>query len=274
MLTLVAVLCAVAAACCFAAGVRAQHRAVRAAVPIGALGWRGLGEVVRSPGWLVGVGIGVVGSGLHIVALALAPVSIVQPIGVLGFVLVVLLGRGAVDARTRNAVLAVCVGVGGFVLIAAGSQVAQVIPVWQAQLLVGVAVVVALRAKGGCTRLSTSAAVVSGLGSTVMHTAAGYWGTTAGPVLAVQAVGLLVAGGLLLQRAYARGTATTAIGTTTIVDPVTAVTVTLLLGTALPSATALGAQVVLALVAVAGVRALTTPDSTPLPTRQRDAVAA
>ncbi|GAA3013407.1 hypothetical protein [Actinokineospora diospyrosa] len=274
MLTLMAVLCAVAAACCFAAGVLAQHRAVRTTVPIGALGWRAMADVVRAPGWLGGVGIGVVGSGLHIVALALAPVAIVQPIGVLGFVLIVVLGWGSVDARTRNAVLAVCAGVGGFVILAAGSQVAQEIPVWQAQLLVGLAVVVALRARGGCTRLSASAAVVSGLGSTVVHVAAGYWGTTAGLLLGAQAMGLLVTGGWLLQRAYAGGPATVAIGTTTIVDPVTAVTVTLLLGTALPSASTLAAQVVLALVAAAGVRALAVPDSHPQTTRDRDAVAA
>ena len=87
----VGVAAAVAASVLFALGSVMQH-----AVASGGGTSRGLnlGRLVRSPTWLVGQGATVLGTGLQILALGLAPVSLVQPVLAAG--LVVALGIRAV----------------------------------------------------------------------------------------------------------------------------------------------------------------------------------
>ncbi|MDN5916279.1 MAG: hypothetical protein L0I76_14460 [Pseudonocardia sp.] len=83
----VAVGLAVLAAACFAAAAAAQHRSARSGATLRVL--------VRRPLWLLGVGAAVAGTALHAVALGLAPVTLVQPIGVLAVPLGVLAERWA-----------------------------------------------------------------------------------------------------------------------------------------------------------------------------------
>src|SRR5882757_2148207 len=117
MNTIIAIGCAALAACCYAAAVAREHSAVRGAGSGRLLSTRELGSVVRSRRWQVGALLGVAGGGLHITALSLAPLVIVQPIGVLSLVVTVLAGSRtsgvAVAPVVRAAVASVCAGLTG-----------------------------------------------------------------------------------------------------------------------------------------------------------------
>jgi glycosyltransferase involved in cell wall biosynthesis len=265
--TLVAIGCAALAACLFAAAVRLQHGAVRAGSDGESLGTRALARVLRSPRWLAGSSFAVLGSALHITALSLAPLAIVQPIGVLSLVLTVLPGSRA--RGTGKAVFAVCAGVGGFVVLAAlaGSPSAATVQLWPAQFVVVGALVLAAagmsaRGRARCLVLATSAAVLFGLGSALIRAASqdilGHGAIGGGLLLATEAVVLMVTGGWLMHQAYAAGPAGVVIATTTVIDPLTAVAVGLgLYGEALHTNPLLAlAQAGFALAAVAGVLVL------------------
>jgi glycosyltransferase involved in cell wall biosynthesis len=265
VLTLVAVALALVAACFFAAGVRLQHRSVQTTAALGA--------VVRSPSWLGGTAFAVAGSALHLTALSLAPLAIVQPIGVLSLVLTVLVRN---PHRSRPVVVAmavVCAGIGGFVLLSASAVTTASVPVLAAAqpavLLGGVVAVVGSR--GRCLAQAAGAAVLFGLGAAVgraaaLHLFAGTFGP--GLALVAEAGGLLLAGGWLLHRAYATGPAAIAVAATTVLDPLTAVVTSALLFGERPalSPAATAGQAGLALVAVAGVAVLarSLPDQHPV----------
>ncbi|WP_026425592.1 hypothetical protein [Actinokineospora inagensis] len=266
---LIGIACAVVASAFFATGVLLQHRVVSAMTPAGELGRSALRKMVRSPGWLAGVGSGVLGGCLHVVALSFAPVAIVEPVGVLGLVSIVVVGarlrREHVDVGTRRAVLAVCAGVGGFVVVAAGAISSQpVAQTGQVQFVVACAAVVGFVGwqQRSCLATSAAAAVVSGFGSTVVRAASQHWqegGAVAVDLgLSVEAAALLLTGGWLMQRAYARGTAALVVGTTTVLGPITSVLVGLTLygeATGLTGEDIAG-MTLLALLAIAGVRVL------------------
>ena len=274
---LVAIGCATLAACFFAASVGLQHGVVRATSTGESLGIRALGRVVRSPRWLAGTSLAVTGSALHITALSLAPLAIVQPVGVLSLVLTVLLGRRTTRvAGVRKAVFAVCAGVGGFVVLAAlaGTSPAAAVHPWQAQIVVGGAL--ALAAAGlytsgrtRCLVLATAAAVLFGLGSALIRAASenilGGGAVAVGLLLAVEAVLLMLSGGWLMHQAYAAGPSAVVIAATTVIDPLTAVAVGIgVYGEATHTSPTLAAwQVGFAMFAVAGVLVLarSVPDS-------------
>jgi hypothetical protein len=110
---------AVLAACCYECGYLLQaleargaprERALRASLLLG------LAEQRR---WLVGTGLSVAGAVLQVIALALAPVTLVQPVLALGLVALLLLARsqlgedvGAAEAAGAAAVIAGVVAVG------------------------------------------------------------------------------------------------------------------------------------------------------------------
>ncbi|SMY11107.1 hypothetical protein [Brevibacterium jeotgali] len=94
---------AVIAALCLAVGTHLQHRAVAGAavsstVMDGAAppSPRRLIRLLRSPLWVLGLGLLTLETGLNMVALGLAPVALVQPIGTLSLVAAVVLGNRAV----------------------------------------------------------------------------------------------------------------------------------------------------------------------------------
>ncbi|SMD24100.1 glycosyltransferase [Kibdelosporangium aridum] len=240
-----AVFLAVVAACCFALSVAMQHGAVQES---------GFSlRVVRSRRWLIGTSFAVLGAGLHIVALWLAPLVIVQPIGVLSLVLTVLLtGRGNVLA-----VILVGVGTAGFVLVASttGADMSGV-QTGDIQLFVlgafGFAcVALAVR---NCLLLASSAAVMFGLGSALIRAATVDFSL----VLGAESIALILIGGWLVHRAYAVGSTATVIASTTVLDPFTAVAVGLWVygEAALFSPAQAFALAVFALLSVVGVIAL------------------
>jgi glycosyltransferase involved in cell wall biosynthesis len=233
---LIAVACAVLAACCFAGAMVLQHSAVRATTTGEFLGVRALGRTIRSRRWLAGAGLAVAGSGLHVTALALAPLVIVQPVGVLSLVLTVLLGarirRVAVAPRVRVAVTAVCAGVVGFVLVAATGATGSAAPGSVRPFVAGAVAVASAglfsRGWARCVVMAAAAAMLFGTGSALIRAASLAvlgGGVPTGLGLAAESVLLILAGGWLLHQGYAAGPAAVVIAVTTVVDPLTAIVV-------------------------------------------------
>jgi hypothetical protein len=223
MTILVAIGLAALAACCFTGSVRLQHSAVRAVNPGESLSIRSLGRVIRSRRWFAGTALAVTGSGLHVVALSLAPLVVVQPIGVLSLVLI--------TARFRPAVICVCLGIGGFVVLAAfsGAGTGGVLQPGPAQFFALAAIIIgtlAFRTHGRlrCLSLAIAAAMLYGTGSALIR-AATQDISVAGLGLAAESILLIVAGGWLAHYAYAAGPPGVVVAVTTVVDPFTAVVI-------------------------------------------------
>lgn len=253
-MTALAVVCALLAAALFAVAATRQHAKVADLATAGTPGLRTLSRLLRSPGWWAGTALAVGGSLLHVVALSLAPLPVVQPLGVFSLVLTVLFGRRMRDRRVLTAVVLVVAGVGGFVALAASASPAAAIGAGTAETVAVAGFVVAAFAwfaRAGCAVLAAAAAVLFGLGSSVVHAAAAQpFGTAL--LLGAQAMLLLGAGGVLLHRAYAAGPTAVVIGTTTVLDPLTAVAVAALAYGEAPKPVA----AIAAVVALAGVRVL------------------
>jgi drug/metabolite transporter (DMT)-like permease len=280
-----AIALAMSGAVCFAGAAVLQHRAVSAESgpdddrPGGTvLSLRGLRAVTRRPGWLLGLAMAVGGSALHAGALVLAPLSVVQPIGVLAVPIAVLLT--AVRRRRVPAggvfvgVLLSVVGVGAFVATAATTAVSSP-PPDQATLVASLVVagIVLLLAGIGlarsgwvrCVACAMAGAVAFGLVSALVRAvsqsvASGHVGVLDLPVLAaVAGVGASVlVGGWLVQQAFASGPPEVVIACLTVVDPIVAVLLGAVLlgeGSATPAATWL-LLVTAAVIATAGVVAL------------------
>ena len=152
-MTAVAVVCALAAAVLFAVAATRQHAEVAGLAVAGPPGVRALARLLRSPGWWAGTALAAGGSLLHVVALALAPLPVVQPLGVFSLVLTVLFGRRRRDRRVGTAVVLVVAGVTGFVALAATSGPAPAIGAGTAEAVAGAGFAVAAcvwLVRGGC----------------------------------------------------------------------------------------------------------------------------
>lgn len=283
-----AVALAVLAAFCFAGGGFLQQRAV-ADVPArqAADGARqphrveaeGFRLLARRPAWLAGWALVAAGTLLHMTALLLAPVSLVQPIGVLAVPAAVLLTVRAGRARfSRPLVAGIALsvaGTGSFVLLSGGTATAAPTPPTFSGLLTAVAIVAAVvvtaelvaRARQGvsrCLGYASIGAVTYGFGSALIHligqaSAAdrSLWSPlvlTAG----LAATTALIVGAWAVQQAYASGPAAVVIGALTVGDPVVAILLSAgLLGGGLTlHLPAIAAMLGCAAAAAAGVRLL------------------
>lgn len=113
------VIAAVLAAWCVAVGAAAQEQPATA-VAGGAVGRIGMvGRLLRSPRWLLGGLITIVGMVLHAAALATAPLSIVQPLGISGLLVAVWIAarwrRRRLTRREIAGALAVSLGLIGLI---------------------------------------------------------------------------------------------------------------------------------------------------------------
>jgi glycosyltransferase involved in cell wall biosynthesis len=253
-MTALAIVCALVAAVLFAVAATRQHAEVTGLAVEGTPGLRVLARLLRSPGWWAGTALATGGSLLHVVALALAPLPMVQPLGVFSLVLTVVFGRRVRDRRVVTAVVLVVAGVAGFVALAASGTPAAAISAGTAEAVAGTGFAIAALAwlaRAGCAALAAASAVLFGLGSSVVHAAASQPLTTAA-LLGGQALLLLGAGGVILHRAYAAGSTAVVVGTTTVLDPLTAVAVAALAYGEVPRP----AAALAAVVALAGVRVL------------------
>jgi hypothetical protein len=227
-----------------------QHGAVNAESRSGvddrpgkAVSLRGLGAIARRPGWLAGLALAGCGTMLHAMALVLAPLSVVQPLGVLAVPIAVLLtavrtNRTAPPGVIVGVLLSIT-GVAVFVGTAACTAVSTP-PPDQATLiasLIVAGVVVLLAALGlarsgwvRCVACAMAGAVAFGLVSALVRAVSqsvvfGDVGPLELPVLAAVAgiaVAILV-GGWLVQQAFAAGPPEVVIACLTVVDPIVAV---------------------------------------------------
>ncbi|GAA2569088.1 hypothetical protein [Pseudonocardia hydrocarbonoxydans] len=274
-----AIALAVVAAGCFAVAATLQHDAVDDVSTDGnRLGLAAFRTLVSRPGWLLGLAAAVAGSGLHAVALVLSPLSVVQPIGVLAVPIAVLLtARRTRESPGRGVLLGVALSVAGvasFVTIAANSTSATRVPDFATLIaggistalilvLVGIALVT-----GGwlrCVAYVTAGAVAFGLVSALVRalslqvtTGLVAWndprllGTAAGIGVA------LLVGGWLIQQGFASGPPEVVIACLTVVDPIVAVLLGIVLLGEGPATSGVAAAVLLgcAAAAAAGVVSL------------------
>lgn len=259
--TALAIALAVIDSICFAAAAVYQQRAVRRTVTgdqrVGAgpqprqhlLSLRGLLSLPTQPGWLGGVGLMIFGGTLHSVALVLAPVSVIQPIGILGVPIAVLLAAKLARQRPPRAILIpilLCVvSVGAFVAVTAGQVSADgrlpigTLLIIEAALMavIGIAYLISRRIHGWSRCLVSAVAGALGVGmvaalvrAIAQHTGAGLHGIDVArlfePVTLLMIALLIlnaVVGGVMVQQAYASGPAEVVLATLTVVDPMIAV---------------------------------------------------
>lgn len=206
---------------------------------------RALGRLVRQPSWLIGSVQSTVAAGLHVVALALAPITLVQPVGVLAVpVTVVATAIRSKRRPSRRQVIGAVLSVAGIavltVLLLAPSVQPLVLPSWgvvAATVVVTVGATAALTvssAKGPrllrCVALATGSAVLFGLNSILIRMIGHIVSTDAmGDELALLVCSVsglvlgLAVGSWAMQAAFLSGSPHVVICCLTLVDPLTAV---------------------------------------------------
>jgi hypothetical protein len=270
-----AICLAVLGACCNAVAARLQHGGLDVATDGRGLRLAALLRLARQPLWLAGISVAAMGAGLHATALGLAPLSVVQPIGILAFALTTVMSvrieNLKLDRVAIGAVAASTVGTIAFVLLAATETTATtVVPDVELRatvLVVGVvggfAAVAALNTGAvRCLGFATASGVSFGFVSLMMR--ATLQQLTEGghpfplPEITGIAVGILV-GGWLVQHAYASGPPEVVIGCLTVIDPLVAVGLGVVLLGEATDTTVFGAAAALlcAVVAAGGVVVLT-----------------
>ncbi|MCW0214201.1 MAG: hypothetical protein OJJ54_12645 [Pseudonocardia sp.] len=252
MSLVVALLLAGVGAGCFAVAAVLQHgavgtqRAVGEGTP-GRLDLAGLRELLRRRSWLLGIGLAGAGAGLHAAALVLAPVSVVQPVGVLAVPVAVLLALRAGGRPGPGVVAGIAACVGGVALVvrfaaaadpvrATGALPARSLLIAGA-LAVGVVLLLAVLAARTAARLrclfcAVGGAVAFGLVAAIVRAVSRQLATGASTVVdtdvlvAAAGVGVaLLVGGWLVQQAFASGPPAVVVAALTVVDPVVAVAI-------------------------------------------------
>jgi drug/metabolite transporter (DMT)-like permease len=274
-----AIALAVVAAACFAVAATLQHGAVdHVADTDSRLGVTAFRALVSRPGWLLGLAAAVAGSGLHAFALVLSPLAVVQPIGVLAVPIAVLLTVRRTGERPGRGVLFgvfLCViGVAAFVSIAAGSATSTRVPDFATLIGAGISTVLIVLLVGlatwsagwvRCVAWVTAGAVAFGLVSALVRALSQQ--VTTGlvswtdPRLLGTAAGIgaaLLVGGWLVQQGFASGPPEVVIACLTVVDPIVAVLLGILLLGEGPATSGVAAVVLLvcAVAATAGVVSL------------------
>lgn len=224
----------------YAVGIALQHRTVG---PSDGVGFRRFLGLFREPRWVLGLVL-VFGSGAcHLTALLFAPITIVQPIGIMAIVWAVIMefraGHRPTPPILRSVTVAV-LGLGAFILLATRTtENTTEVHVWPvAGTVAGVAVVAVTlaiagsRAKSGLRSLlwAASAAVSYGLATGFIKVGLITLGKPEpwlNPWLYVSVGALLIiypAAAWVVQQSFAAGKASIAVSTMTTVDPIIAVT--------------------------------------------------
>ncbi|MFD7955550.1 DMT family transporter [Streptomyces ardesiacus] len=197
---------------------------------------------LRRPGWWAAVALNGLGGLLHVVALALGPLSLVQPLGALTIVFALpmaalFVGRGAGATAWRGAVMAT-VGLAGLLSLVGASD-AQSLDTAQrigAALVTGGAVVALMIAGRAVHRhpavrsilLATASGIAFGMSSVFTKTVAVDWtgGVSAADLPSLAVIGVLATAGMVLSQASYRGAGLAApLATLTVVNPVVAAVV-------------------------------------------------
>lgn len=245
-MTVAAVALATLAAVMFAVSAVLQNGAVSDIVATGPaiVGRTGFATLARTRGWLAGAVLAGAGSVTHAGALVLAPVAIVQPIGVLAVPFAVVIGAWRTRIRPSAGLVltvATCLAaVAGFVTLAdvrlgAGTQprfAGAVLAAATAAGLAGILAALGSRSTGWlrCVAFAASGATAFGLVSALMRLVSLHLTTGAddlddiGVLLPVAGIVVaLVAGGWAVQQAHAAGVPSVVVGCLTVLDPLVAV---------------------------------------------------
>lgn len=224
-----------------------QHRGVQAvdrAHPHGSSGMSvaALTRLPRQPLWLGGTLLMGLAIGMHLLALSMAPIVVVQPLGILAIVVTVLIsavvtGRGLAGPVVRAVALCVA-GVGGLVAVSAlgatENEITDLQLVVILVILAAVALVIGVVLAVARTRFGSLFYVVAGgtlygfvaaLAKTVMGRvfASGVDWLAVGALAAL--VGAVVFGMYLIQIAYAVGTPDVVIAGLAVIDPLVAMVI-------------------------------------------------
>ena len=244
-----AVLLATLASISFACGASAQHvgvdRTLGPESPDRRMGLSHILILFRTPVWLGGLALVAFGACIHIAAVYLAPITVVQPIGILAVIWSVLISaRLTHTTPTRTMWLAVAGSVVGIVIFtilstryAAPARAASLHGmlvttgvVWALALLIAGLGMIGPRWMR-CLAWSWSGAVLYGLGTgymKIMTVVLRNGQTFTGPEFWVALAGLALAygiGGWFIQQGYASGPAEVVVGSMTTIDPLAAVLV-------------------------------------------------
>lgn len=203
-------------------------------------------DLLRKPRWSLGGLSILVGGGLHVVALGLGPLTVVQPMGVASLLFALPIA-GALHKRKPSrrelaAAALVAIGLIGLVMLVPTHQGPTYLSPQGAATLLAVSGVAAVllwagskvaSAAGKAALLATSAGVLYGATATLMRVLVdgtwNWWYVLALPLPALLAL-------MLLQRAYSVGHFGVSFAALQIADPLTAVAFgALLLGEPLPS---------------------------------------
>ncbi|MFJ6671307.1 DMT family transporter [Actinosynnema sp. NPDC091369] len=259
----IAILCALTGAVLSAVGAALQFRGVR---DVGDLTVRRFTRLAGNRRWLLGFAVLFVAAVLQVLALALAPVTVVAPLAVLSLPVVAAIGVRRVTRGFAVAVMAATGGVATFVAVAARSAVTTDVPPAVAlragQVVAGVVcafvLVGALRSgTGRALALAAGAGAAYGLVAVLVRDVA-----TSLPHLPwVSFVGLAVAflvGASLVQLGYASGPADLVVAGQTVVNPIVAAWIGMVLLDETPDAGGgtLFALVTSAAVALTGIAAI------------------
>ncbi|HEY3683822.1 MAG TPA: DMT family transporter [Streptosporangiaceae bacterium] len=235
-MTWIAVALAVAGACCYAVGARRQNTAVRepgrTSLSLGAL----VG-LVRDPGWLIGLLLLGAGTALHVTAVTLAPLTVVQPIGALALALTAILHVRAKGVRLNpasvTAIVACIGGIGAFVLLATGAVHPAPITAGDELkvlgLLAAAAVVLGtvIAVRPGRLGHTVAAGVAFGFVATLTRVLTqrfreGGIGDVS-PLVVLGIVAAILAGGWCVQQAHVSGPPDLVVAGLTVIDPMVAV---------------------------------------------------
>lgn len=234
-----AILFAVLGACCSAVGAHLQHKGVRAETKDADLRLRGATALVHNRSWLAGFAVLFACAVLQILALALAPVTIVAPIVVLALPAVaVLTARSSGERLDKTATVAIgasTLGVALFVALASSRAAAVHFPsssvLLACQIVAGAVVlfgVIGAVSNGlaRCVALATGAGTAYGLVSVLVRDVT-YTFQTDGvrgiPPLSVTGLVLAFAvGSWFIQLAYASGPPDIVVGCQTVLSPLVA----------------------------------------------------
>jgi hypothetical protein len=245
--SVVAVVIAALGAVLFGLAAVRQHGAVQATMSV----QHGLGghlrafrSLIHQPSWIRGAAESTLAGAMHVVALAFAPITLIQPIGVIAVPVTVVASALRARRRPRSTqILGAGLSVLGIavltVLLIVPSARPLVLPHWAAiagptVALVALALLATLF-RGAwppivrCITLATAAAALFGLNSILIRTIGHIikvHPTGAGPVLLTAVLGLAVAlpvGLWAMQSAYLSGSPHIVICCLTLIDPISAV---------------------------------------------------
>ncbi len=242
-----AIVLVVCASMLFASGAAIQHLAVERQVDQAAanrsMNIRQMLVLIRNKTWLIGLAVSIVGGLTHICGLTLAPVTVVQPVGVLAVPWSVLLAMKIYHYQPPKklwlAAAVTILGVIGFTAIS--SSTAAPTSDFDDWHVAGAAFVAALFAitltffgrygtpRWRCLGWATGGSLLYGMAAALIKVVTDLFGTPmwwARPMfwfaLIFWAAGYLV-GGLMVQQAYANGPAEVVVSAMTTIDPMVAV---------------------------------------------------